>query len=128
MRPSLGDRDRWTPPDRDRGYHASAMSDSSALRVRLIEEGLQPGAWSNGPGDRYASHEHGYDKVIVVAAGTIRFGLAGGPIDLVSGDRLELPAGVAHDALVGSDGVTCLEAHLASGSLPATARHAAGTW
>lgn len=104
------------------------MSDSSALRARLIDEGLQPGAWSNGPADRYASHEHGYDKVIVVAAGTIRFGLADGPVDLAPGDRLELPAGVAHDALVGPEGVTCLEAHLALGSLPAAARHAAGTW
>jgi len=24
-----------------------------------------PRSWGNGPGDRYASHEHGYDKVIV---------------------------------------------------------------
>ena len=44
------------------------MSDSSALRARLIDEGLEPGAWSNGPGDTYARHDHGYDKVIVVAA------------------------------------------------------------
>ena len=27
------------------------------------------------------------------------------------GDRLEIPAGVAHDALVGKQGVACLEAH-----------------
>jgi hypothetical protein len=51
------------------------MSDTSVLRERLIAEGLDPGAWSNGPGDRYGSHDHGYDKVIVVAAGSIRFGL-----------------------------------------------------
>lgn len=104
------------------------MSDSSALRARLIEEGLDPSAWSNGPGDRYASHEHVYDKVIVVAAGSIRFGLTEGGVDLAHGDRLELPAGTAHDAAVGPDGVTCLEAHLPHGSLPATTRHAAGTW
>ena len=110
------------------GYHASAMSESSVLRARLIEEGLEPGTWSNGPGDRYASHDHTYDKVIVVAAGSIRFGLATGSIDLAAGDRLELPAGTAHDALVGPDGVTCLEAHLTEGSLPATKRHAATTW
>jgi hypothetical protein len=104
------------------------MSDSSDLRARLIAEGLDPGAWSNGPGDRYGSHDHGYDKVIVVAAGSIRFGLADGGIDLEAGDRLELPAGIAHDAVVGPSGVTCLEAHLASGSLPAPVRHAAGAW
>ncbi len=112
----------------DRGYHASAMSDSSALRGRLIEEGLRPGAWSNGPGDRYASHDHGYDKVIVVTAGSITFGLDDGSIALAAGDRLELLSGTAHDALVGPDGVTCLEAHLQDGSLAATTRHAAGTW
>jgi uncharacterized protein YjlB len=104
------------------------MSDSSAVRARLIAEGLDPGAWSNGPGDRYGSHDHGYDKVIVVAAGSIRFGLADGPIDLEAGDRLELPAGIAHDALVGASGVTCLEAHLVAGSLPGPSRRAAGTW
>ena len=104
------------------------MSDTSALRERLIAEGLDPGAWSNGPGERYGSHDHGYDKVIVVAAGSIRFGLADGPVDLQTGDRLELPAGVAHDALVGPSGVTCLEAHLAAGSLPAPARQPAGAW
>jgi hypothetical protein len=112
----------------DPGYHASAMSDSSALRARLIEEGLDPGAWSNGPGDRYASHDHAYDKVIVVAAGNIRFGLTDGGLDLVEGDRLELQAGTAHDAVVGPDGVTCLEAHLPGGSLVATGRRRAGTW
>lgn len=109
-------------------YHASAMSESSALRARLIAEGLEPGAWSNGPGDRYGSHDHDYDKVIVVAAGSIRFGVASGAIDLAQGDRLELVAGTAHDALVGPDGVTCLEAHLPQGSLTGTSRLVAGTW
>jgi quercetin dioxygenase-like cupin family protein len=104
------------------------MSDTSALRARLIAEGLEPGAWSNGPGDRYGAHDHGYDKVIVVAAGSIRFGLADGPIDLETGDRLELPAGVDHDAVVGPSGVTCLEAHLNAGSLAAAAHHASGSW
>jgi quercetin dioxygenase-like cupin family protein len=104
------------------------MSDSSVVRARLIAEGLEPGAWSNGPGDRYGSHDHGYDKVIVVAAGSIRFGLADGPIDLEAGDRLELPAGTAHDAVVGGSGVTCLEAHLAAGSIAEPSHRAAGTW
>ena len=104
------------------------MSDNSVLRERLIAEGLEPGAWSNGPGDRYGSHDHGYDKVIVVAAGSIRFGLPDGPIELGTGDRLELPAGVAHDAFVGPSGVTCLEAHLTAGSFAAPARHSVGTW
>jgi uncharacterized protein YjlB len=115
-------------PERVRGYHASAMSDSSALRARLNDEGLDPGAWSNGPGDAYARHQHGYDKVIVVAAGSVSFGLADRAIELATGDRLELPAGTEHDAQVGPSGVSCLEAHLPAGSLPVTARRASGTW
>ena len=104
------------------------MSDTSALRERLIAEGLDPGTWANGPGDRYGSHDHGYDKVIVVAAGSISFGLPDGPVDLQTGDRLELPAGLAHDAVVGPRGVTCFEAHLTAGSLSALARQPAGAW
>lgn len=106
------------------------MHDSAALRDRLRGEGLDPGAWSNGPHDRYAAHDHGYDKIIVVVDGSIRFGLPAtdGSVDLVAGDRLELPAGTAHDAAVGPDGVTCLEAHRPAGSLPGLVRRGAGTW
>ncbi len=97
---------------------------------RLRAEGLDPGAWSNGPGDRYSAHDHGYDKVIVVAAGSIDFGLPanGQTIHLATGDRLELPAGTAHDAIAGPDGVTCLEAHRPAGSLTDLARREAGSW
>ncbi len=97
---------------------------------RLRAEGLQPSAWSNGPGDRYGAHEHPYDKVIVIERGSIRFGLPATreTIDLVEGHRLELPAGTSHDAVVGSDGVSCLEAHLPEGTLGATARRPTGTW
>src|SRR5215203_4403586 len=97
---------------------------------RLRVEGLDPGAWSNGPGDRYAAHEHAYDKVIVVAEGSIAFGLptTGDVFRLAVGDRLDLPAGTAHDALVGPDGVTCLEAHRPAGTLAGLAHRAAGSW
>ncbi|HKB29134.1 MAG TPA: hypothetical protein VKC59_08930, partial [Candidatus Limnocylindrales bacterium] len=73
--------------------------------------------WSNGPAERYAAHEHGYDKVIVVERGSIVFGLPADrrSISLDAGDRLELPAGTQHDAIVGPSGVTCLEAHLPAG-------------
>ncbi len=104
------------------------MSELATLRERLIGEGLDPGSWSNGPGDRYGSHRHGYDKVIVVASGSITFGAAGTPVPLAAGDRLVLPAGTEHDAVVGSSGVVCLEGHLASGTLAAVAHRRAGEW
>jgi len=98
--------------------------------ARLRSDGLDPSPWSNGPGERYAAHEHSYDKVIVVDRGSVRFGLPadGRSIDLATGDRLELPAGTSHDALVGPSGVTCLEAHLPAGQLITVARRPAGEW
>lgn len=83
------------------------------LRAALEGKGLDFYSWSNGPGFRYGAHQHRFDKVILVARGAITFGLPnrGRAIRLSVGDRLELPAGVVHDAEVGPDGVTCLEAH-----------------
>ena len=106
------------------------MPDETELRRRLEDEGLAPGSWSDGPGHRYASHAHAYDKVIVVTAGSIRFGLpdAAAAVELEAGDRLELPADTAHDAVVGSAGVTCLEAHRPAGWLEARAHRRTGTW
>src|ERR687893_306430 len=85
---------------------------------RLRDEGLEPSTWGKGPGDRYAAHEHAYDKVLVVQAGSITFGLTdrGRAIELGTGDRLELPAGTSHDATVGPNGVTCLEAQVPAGT------------
>lgn len=104
------------------------MTDSLAARLR--SEGLSPSSWANGPGDRYGAHDHAYDKVIVCASGSIVFGLVdrGDAIELVAGDRLELPAGTRHDARVGPAGVSCLEAHLPGGAFAAPTRRAAGDW
>jgi hypothetical protein len=101
------------------------------LVAALRAEGLDAGAWSNGPGDVYAPHAHGFDKVLVCARGSIAFGLPelGRSVTLDVGDRLDLPAGTRHEAHVGGAGVTCLEAHRPAGTLgPEPARRVAGTW
>ena len=87
--------------------------DEASLRSILADEDLHPYVWSNGPGDIYGAHDYSYHKVIYVVRGTITFGLpdAGDKVTLNSGDRLELPAGVKHNAVVGPQGVACLEAH-----------------
>jgi uncharacterized protein YjlB len=79
----------------------------------MAEEGLSPYTWSNGPYDVYSAHSHSYNKVIYVAQGSITFGLPelGKELNLKAGDRLDLPAGIVHDATVGAQGVICLEAH-----------------
>lgn len=87
--------------------------DEALLRSLMADEDLHPYVWSNGPGDVYGAHDHSYHKVIFVIRGSITFGLpdAGEKITLNQGDRLELPAGVRHGAVVGPQGVACLEAH-----------------
>jgi quercetin dioxygenase-like cupin family protein len=70
-------------------------------------------SWSNGPGDTYAAHAHGYDKVLYCVEGSITFVLEGEgrSMELHAGDRLDLPAGTVHAAVVGPDGCVCIEGH-----------------
>jgi quercetin dioxygenase-like cupin family protein len=84
-----------------------------AILRRLRAENLEAFAWSNKPGDLYAAHEHTYNKVIYCVSGSIAFGLpdSGESVTLGPGDRLDLPGGVRHNAVVGDKGVYCLEAH-----------------
>lgn len=104
---------------RSRGYGRGVTDRATTARRRLEAEGLVASGWGNGPGDRYAAHAHGYDKVLVAVAGSITFRLPdrGTAVTLQAGDRLDLPAGTIHAADVGLQGVQCLEAHLAAGTL-----------
>lgn len=79
-----------------------------------IEERLRRDAddvyrWSNGPGDRYARHSHAYTKILYCEEGSIEFVLDDRTIHLAAGDRMVLPAGTAHAALVGPTGCSCIE-------------------
>jgi quercetin dioxygenase-like cupin family protein len=84
-----------------------------AIEVLMQAENLPYYKWGNGPGDVYGTHQHSYHKVIYVLEGSITFGLpdSGESILLHPGDRLDLPAGVRHNAVVGAHGVACLEGH-----------------
>jgi hypothetical protein len=84
-----------------------------AAEERLRALGVTPSAWSNGPGDRYAAHEHGFTKLLVCAEGAITFlvGEDATPVELGPGDGFELPPGTRHAAVVGPNGCTCLEGH-----------------
>ena len=68
-------------------------------------------SWSNGPGDRYAPHSHAYEKVLYCVEGSITFVLEneGRKVHLDAGDRMVLPAGTVHSAIVGRSGCTCIE-------------------
>ena len=94
-------------------WAGSAPPTQSSLWRLMIHEGLSPYSWSNGPHDTYSAHSHSYDKVIYVVQGSLTFGLPelAQKLTLKAGDRLDLPANIVHDAIVGPQGVVCLEAH-----------------
>lgn len=99
-----------------RRWENPSQPDANELTRLMQQEGLRPYSWSNGPGDHYSAHRHSYDKIIYVASGSITFTLpaTGDELKLEPGDRIELPAGTLHSAVVGSQGVVCLEAQLTS--------------
>lgn len=80
-------------------------------RAAFASAGAEPTEWSNGPGVIHAEHEHPRDKLLFCIGGSIVFATADGSISLRPGDRLDLPAGTPHTAIVGPDGVTCWEAY-----------------
>ena len=82
----------------------------AGLNRLMAAEGLEPRWWSNGPGDRYGAHAHSYHKVLFCARGSISFEAAGRAFALHPGDRLDIPPGTPHAAVVGPEGVTCVEA------------------
>jgi quercetin dioxygenase-like cupin family protein len=92
---------------------SSSPTESDLLQI-FADEGLTPYRWSNAPHDVYSAHEHDYHKVIYVVSGSITFGfpIVGEPTVLFAGDRLDLPPHIQHNAVVGPDGVVCLEAHI----------------
>ena len=89
------------------------MPSTAAAESRLRELGVEPMTWSNGPGDRYGAHEHGFSKLLVCAAGSITFLVDEDetPVELSAGDGFELPAGTRHAAIAGPHGCTCVEGH-----------------
>src|SRR3984893_13691357 len=87
------------------------MVANTATRLRLEKEAAACYDWSNGPGTVYGAHTHSYRKILYCLRGSIRFDLVatGELIGLEPGDRLELPPGMPHAAVVGPGGVTCIE-------------------
>lgn len=74
--------------------------------TRLREAGLSPYPWSAGAGARFSRHSHSATKHLYVVSGAIDFD--GFPLG--AGEGILIPAGTVHSAVVGADGVTCVEA------------------
>ncbi len=83
------------------------------LKEKLEQEGLSPHRWSNHPNYQYSAHKHNYRKILYVTRGSITFTFPDRnreSITLRAGDRFELAPDISHGAIVGEEGVTCLEA------------------
>lgn len=94
-------------------WQGDSPPDESEVRRLLGEQGLAGYRWSNAPGDVYSAHSHPFHKVIFVLQGSITFILPDFETELTlgNGDRLDLAAGIVHEAVVGPQGVICFEAH-----------------
>ena len=94
-------------------WSGSEVPTEAAIRRLLEADGLGYSKWSNGPLDVYFAHAHPFHKVIYVILGaiTFRFPKDATELTLKVGDRLDLPRGVLHEAVVSTLGVECLEAH-----------------
>ena len=93
-------------------WRSEGRPTEEALESIFRDESLVPSWWSNGPGCCYGAHSHPYHKVLYCARGSIRFDLpaSGESFELRPGDRLDIPPGTQHSALVGPEGVRCEEA------------------
>lgn len=90
----------------------SGTNDRKRAVAAFAHEGCEaPRSWANGPGDRYGRHRHDAHKVLFCLQGSIVFHTDDGDLELMAGDRLDLPAGTAHAATVGPSGCECIEAY-----------------
>lgn len=87
----------------------------SAITRQMQREQLRPYFWENAPNYRYGIRSHGYAKVMYVIEGTLEltFPETNARVRLRAGDRIEIPAGILHGAIIGSSGAKCVEAALA---------------
>ena len=87
------------------------MATLEDLMSALRQEASACYSWSNGPHDSYAAHSHRYEKVLYCVDGSITFMLEreGRRLVLKPGDRMVLPAGTLHSAIVGPAGCRCIE-------------------
>lgn len=83
------------------------------IETRIRREARDVYRWANGPGERYGAHAHAYTKLLYCTEGSIDFVLRDGrAVALRPGDRLVLPAGTEHAAVVGPAGCACVEGKL----------------
>ena len=82
-----------------------------AITQKMQQEGLRPYTWANGPNFRLPAQSHGYGKVLYCVEGSVEVVLPDvhQSVVLMPGDRMDLPRGIRHSAIVGPRGAQCVE-------------------
>ena len=84
--------------------------DEKRLRAMLAEDGYQVVGWSNEPAQGYPPHVHVYPELLWLIEGSVTVILPAERklLELMPGDRIEIPNGLVHGTMAGPDGATYL--------------------
>lgn len=85
-----------------------ARVDREDLLRQLRADGLDVTEWSDEPDAAYPEHAHRTREVRIVLDGTMTVVVGGTSHALGPGDRIDLPPGEPHSALVGPEGCSYL--------------------
>lgn len=81
-----------------------------AIREHLAAEGYGVVKWSTGPATGYPAHAHIYPETMWVVEGSLSVILPAENklLELLPGDRVEVPQGVLHGVMAGAEGASYL--------------------
>jgi quercetin dioxygenase-like cupin family protein len=82
---------RWTKPKKPTLEEIQQM---------LTAEGLEFDLFSDKPGTKYGRHKHPFDDFIVIVSGRMKLTTDTNEWVMKPGDRLTLPAGTSHSAVM----------------------------
>jgi uncharacterized protein YaiE (UPF0345 family) len=82
-----------------------------AIRLQLMQQGVQPYTWTQPANFRYPLRSHAHDKVLCCVEGSLEAILPdlNQRVVLRPGDRLEVPRNVRYALIIGARGARCLE-------------------
>lgn len=91
-------------------WEGAGRPSEEALRARLADDGYQVVRWASEPATGYPPHLHIYPELLWVVSGDLTVILPAEDrlLELMPGDRIEMPAGVVHGTMAGADGAVYL--------------------
>jgi quercetin dioxygenase-like cupin family protein len=91
-------------------WEGPGRPEEQALRARLTGEGYQVVGWHNEPAQGYPPHAHVYPELLWLLRGslTVILPVERRLLELEPGDRIEIPIGLVHGTMAGSEGASYL--------------------